>query len=86
VVLHCSSVPPADPPDASERLIVLGPPEATMAQVLDAQGQVLGSNPMVDGVAVVPMPDNLATVEVLDAGGDALDARAPMGVADLSGD
>jgi len=86
VVLHCSSVPPSDPPDAAERLIVLGPPEATTARVLDAQGQVLGSNPMVDGVAVVPMPDNLATVEVLDASGDTLDARAPMGIADLSGD
>ncbi|TFV86120.1 hypothetical protein [Blastococcus sp. CT_GayMR16] len=86
VVLHCSSVPPSDPPDAGERLIVLGPPEATTARLLDAQGQVLGSNPMVDGVAVVPMPDNLATVEVLGAGGDTLDARAPMGVADLTGD
>jgi hypothetical protein len=86
VVLHCSSAPPADPPDAGERLIVVGPPEATTARVLDAQGQVLGSNPMVDGVAVVPMLDDLATVEVLDAGGDILDARAPMGVADLSGD
>jgi hypothetical protein len=37
-------------------------------------------------VAVVPMPDKLTTVEVLDAGGDTLDARAPMGMADLSGD
>jgi hypothetical protein len=86
VVLHCSSAPPADPPDVGERLIVVGPPEATTAQVLDGQGQVLGSHPMVDGVAVVHMPDNLATVEVLDSGGDTLDARAPMGVADLSGD
>jgi hypothetical protein len=86
VVLHCSSAPPADPPDVGERLIVVGPPEATTAQVLDEQGQVLGSHPMVDGVAVVHMPDNLATVEVLDSGGDTLDARAPMGVADLSGD
>jgi hypothetical protein len=86
VVLHCSSAPPADPPDAGERLVVVGPPEATTARVLDAQGQVLGSNPMVDGVAVVPMPDDLATVEVLDAGGVILDARAPVGVADLSGD
>lgn len=86
VVLHCSAVPPADPPDAAERLIVVGPPEATTAQVLDAQGQVLGSHPMVDGVAVVPVPDDLATVEVLDAGGGTLDARSPMGVANLSGD
>ena len=86
VVLHCSSAPPADPPDAGERLVVVGPPEATTAQVLDAQGQVLGSHPMLDGVAVEPMPDNLATVEVLEAGGEALDARAPMGVENLSGD
>lgn len=86
VVLHCSSAPPADPPDVSERLIVVGPPEAITARVLDVQGQVLGSHPMVDGVAVVPMPDDLGTVEVLDAGGNILDTRAPMGVADLSGD
>jgi hypothetical protein len=86
VVLHCSSAPPADPPDVGERLIVVGPPEAITARVVDVQGQVLGSHPMVDGVAVVPMPDNLATVEVLDSGGDTLDARAPMGVANLSGD
>jgi hypothetical protein len=86
VVLHCSSAPPADPPDVGERLIVVGPPEAITAHVMDAQGQVLGSHPMVDGVAVVPMPDNLATVEVRDSGGDTLDARAPMGVANLSGD
>jgi hypothetical protein len=86
VVLHCSSAPPADPPDIGERLIAVGPPEAAMAQVLDAQGQVFGSHPMVDGVAVVPMPDDLATVEILDAGGHVLDARAPMGVANLSGD
>ena len=84
VVLHCSSAPPADPPDVGERLIAVGPPEAATAQVLDAQGQVLGSHPMVDGVAVVPMPDDLGTVEVLDAGGNTLDARARMGVADLS--
>jgi hypothetical protein len=86
VVLHCSSAPPADPPDASERLIVVGPAEAITARVTDVQGQVLGSHPMVDGVAVVPMPDDLGTVEVLDAGGVTLDARARMGVADLSGD
>jgi hypothetical protein len=86
VVLHCSSAPPSDPPDSSERLIVVGPPEATTARLLDAQGQVLGSNPMVGGVAVVEMPDKLVTVEVLDAGGDTLDARAPMGIADLSAD
>jgi len=86
VVLHCSSAPPADPPDVGERLIAVGPPEAATAQVLDAQGQVLGSHPMVDGVAVVPMPDDLGTVEILDAGGHVLDARTPMGVANLSGD
>ena len=86
VVLHCSSAPPADPPDVSERLVVVGPPEAITARVLDVRGQVLGSHPMVDGVALVPMPDDLGTVEVLDAGGNTLDARARTGVADLSGD
>jgi hypothetical protein len=86
VVLHCSSAPPADPPDVSERLIVVGPPEAITARVVDVQGRVLGSHPMVDGVAVVPMPDDLGTVEVLDGGGVTLDTQARMGVADLSGD
>ena len=86
VVLHCSSAPPADPPDVSERLIVVGPPEATTARALDVAGQVLGSHPMADGVAVVPMPADLGTVEVLDAGGAILDTRARMGVARLSGD
>ena len=44
--------------------------------------------PLADGVAVVSRcPDDLATVEVLDASGDTLDgARSRMGIADLSGD
>jgi hypothetical protein len=36
-------------------------------------------------VAVVPAPTNLATVEVLDAEGDAVEDRSPMGHAPLGG-
>jgi hypothetical protein len=86
VVLRCDPEPGRDVPIDSQRLVVVGPPEAATARALDHDGTTLGEYPLADGVAVVDMPDSLATVEVLDAAGDTLDARAPMGIADLSGD
>jgi hypothetical protein len=87
VVLLCDPEPGRDAPtDSSERLVVVAPSDAETARVLDHEGRPVGEYQLVDGVAVVPVPEKLATVEVLDAGGDTLDARAPMGTADLSGD
>jgi hypothetical protein len=86
VVLHCDPEPGRDVPIDSQRLVVVAPPEAVTARALDHEGRSVGDYPLVGGVAVVDMPDDVTTVEVLDASGDTLDARAPMGLADLSGD
>lgn len=67
-------------------LVVVAPPRTASAQTLDEKGGPLGSFPLADGVAVVPVPENLATVEVFDADGEAVYDRAPMGHAPLGGD
>jgi hypothetical protein len=54
--------------------------------VLDHEGRTVETYQLSDGVASVPVPDRLATVEVLDADGDTLDVRAPLGRASLTGD
>ena len=86
VVLHCDPEPDRYVPIDSQRLVVVAPAGAVTARMLDQEGRPLAEYALADGVLVVPMPDDLATVEVLDASGDTLDARAPMGIADLSGD
>jgi hypothetical protein len=64
-------------------LVVVAPPGTASVRALDASGGQLADYPLVDGVAVVPVPANLATVEVLDAAGDVVDQHAPMGHAPL---
>jgi hypothetical protein len=87
VVLVCDPEPGRDVPVDSARLVVVAPPDATTVRPLTAEGRPTGTYRLTDGVAVLPAPENLhATVEVLDAVGDTVDARAPMGYADLSGD
>jgi DNA-directed RNA polymerase specialized sigma24 family protein len=53
-------------------LVVTAPPEAASAELLAADGQVLGPLPLTDGGAVVPLPAGVASVRTLDAGGQAL--------------
>jgi hypothetical protein len=64
-------------------LVVVAPPGTASARALDAGGGQLADYPLVDGVAVVPVPANLTTVEVLDAHGDAVEDLVPMGHAPL---
>jgi hypothetical protein len=64
-------------------LVVVAPPGSVSARALDAGGRPLADYPLVDGVAVVPVPANLTTVEVLDAHGDAVEDLVPMGHAPL---
>jgi hypothetical protein len=86
-VVHCDPEPGRDVPADNGRLVVVAPPDAATVRTLDTEGRPVGTYQMTDGVAVVPAPENLqANVEVLDADGDTVDARAPMDHADLSGD
>jgi hypothetical protein len=64
-------------------LVVVAPPGTASARALDAGGGPLADYPLVDGVAVVPVPANLATVEVLDAHGETVYDDPPMGHAPL---
>jgi hypothetical protein len=83
VVLRCGSDgTPEDAPMHS--LVVVAPPRATTAQAFDDRGQQVASYPLVDGVAVVPLPPGLASVVVLDAAGETVDGRIPMAEVDWS--
>ena len=81
VVLRCG--PDGGPQDASpDSLVVVAPPGTATARALDADGRVLAEYPLTDGVVVTPTPPGLASVEVVDGSGDAVDSRAPMGTLD----
>jgi hypothetical protein len=80
-VLRCGS--DGGPEDApTDSLVVVAPPGATTAGALDDRGEQIASYPLVDGVAVVPVPPDLASVVVIGADGETLDERAPMGEVD----
>jgi hypothetical protein len=84
VVLRCGSADGSE--DAStDSLVVVAPPGATTAQVWDARGERIASYPLADGVAVVPIPGNLASVSVIGADGETIDDRAPMSEVDWAG-
>jgi len=81
VVLRCGS--DGDPADAAtDSLVVVAPAGATTARALDDRGEQIASYPLVDGVAVVPVPPDLASVAVIGADGETVDERAPMGEVD----
>jgi|tagenome__1003787_1003787.scaffolds.fasta_scaffold20977875_3 hypothetical protein len=81
-VLRCDSNS-GQGPDWTNSLIVVAPPGTASAQVLDEHGEAVGRYPLTDGVAVVPLPADLSTVEVLDSDGTVVYDRAPMGHAPL---
>lgn len=83
-VVRCEPGEGGDLPTNS--LVVVAPPGTAGAQARDKDGGPLGNVPLVDGVGVVPVPGDLATVEVRDADGDSVYDRAPMGHAPLGGD
>jgi hypothetical protein len=77
VVLRCGS--DGDPADAAtDSLVVVAPRGATTARALDGRGELIASYPLVDGVAVVPVPPGLASVAVIGGDGETVDERAPM--------
>ena len=78
VVLRCG------PEESStDSLVVVAPPGAKTARALDERGAPIASYPLVDGVAVVPVPPNLASVAVIAADGETVDERPPMGEVDF---
>jgi hypothetical protein len=80
-VLRCGSAYSAEGP-LTDNLVVVAPPEATTARALDDRGEQIASYALVDGVAVVPIPPDLASVAVIGADGVTIDERAPMGQVD----
>jgi len=68
---------------SKSQLVVVGPPGTASAQLLDADGRSLGSYPLDDGVALVPVPGDVATVQVRDASGEIVHDDPPMGHATL---
>ncbi|WP_158548831.1 hypothetical protein [Blastococcus sp. TF02A-26] len=60
-------------------LVVVAPPSAATARLLDADGEVLGSYVLRDGVVVGEPVDGLATVQTLTTDGAVLAETAPMG-------
>ena len=81
VVLRCGSAYSPEGP-LTDNLVVVAPPGARTARALDDRGEQIASYPLVDGVAVVPFPANLASVAVIGADGETIDERAPMGEVD----
>lgn len=56
---------------------------AASVRLVDGNGGELGRYPLADGVAVVPLPVELGSVETLAADGSLIEAAGPMGSADL---
>ncbi|TFV91710.1 hypothetical protein E4P40_05225 [Blastococcus sp. CT_GayMR20] len=81
VVLRCGSADGAENAP-TDNLVVVAPAGATTARALDDRGEPIASYPLVDGVAVVPIPADLASVAVIGADGEMIDDRAPMGQVD----
>ena len=86
VVLHCSSVPPRTRRTPAERLIVVGPPEATTARVLDHRVRCSAATRWWTAWPSCRCRTTSPPSRSSTPSGDTLDARAPMGIADLSGD
>jgi hypothetical protein len=70
-------------PEWANSLVVVAPPGTASAQVLNEHGESVGRYPLTDGVAVVPLPADLFTVEVLGSDGTVVYDRPPMGHAPL---
>ncbi|MGY1842741.1 hypothetical protein [Modestobacter sp. SYSU DS0875] len=66
-VLHCSA-PFLQGTEPVESLVLVGPPVADSARVLDDSGALVTEVPLVDGVAVVPPPADLGSVEFRSRG------------------
>jgi hypothetical protein len=81
VVVRCGS-DGSSGETATESLVVVAPAGATTARALDENGRLLAEYPLADGVAVVPIPADLASVAVIGSDGSAIDDRAPMGQVD----
>ena len=71
-------------PSRRSSLVVVGPPGPRPPRHWNANEEVLAEYPTTDRVAVVPVPDALDSVTVVDADGQSLARRAPLETADLS--
>jgi hypothetical protein len=78
-VLSCSLPFTEGEAPGRSSLVVVAPPTATTARLLDADGEVLGSYVLRDGVVVGEPVDGLVTVQTLAADGTVLAETAPMG-------
>ncbi|MGY1745961.1 hypothetical protein [Blastococcus sp. SYSU D00695] len=76
-VCHVSDMTAAESP-VLVQLVVVGPPGAGTARLLDDDGAGIGELPLTDGVGVGPAPRGLATVELLDGQGRVLDRTSPL--------
>ncbi|MGY2081333.1 hypothetical protein [Modestobacter sp. SYSU DS0657] len=76
-VLHCSA-PFLQGTEPVESLVLVGPPVADTARVLDGSGALVAEVPLVDGVAVVPPPADLGSVE-FRSGGRSLGSAGALG-------
>jgi len=81
-VLRCTAGDrPGSGPMAA--LVVVAPPGSTTGRALDGGGGEIVRFPLVDGVAVEPLPPGLASVEVLDAAGAPLAQGEPLAAGPL---
>ncbi len=78
-VIRCGDTDQALP---TSSLVVVAPPGMSAAQAWSSDEELVGGFPLSDGVAVVPIPVDLASVAVIGADGEAIDERAPMGKVD----
>ncbi len=83
VLVRCDAEGGSGPVPTSS-LVVVGPPGTAAAQAWNANEEVLGEYPTTDRVAVVPVPDGLSSVEVVDADGQPIARRSPMETAEFS--
>jgi hypothetical protein len=83
VLVRCDAEGGSGPVPTSS-LVIVGPPGTAAAQAWNANEEVLGEYRTTDRVAVVPVPDGLSSVEVVDADGQPIARRSPMETAEFS--
>jgi hypothetical protein len=80
--LECST-PFLEGSEPVDSLVLIGPPTATTAWLVDGSGMRATAQPLVDGVAVLEPFEELTAVEFLAADGSSLGRTEPMGHAGM---
>src|SRR4051794_12187796 len=86
-VLACSGLSGGGS-EPTDQLVLVGPPAATTARLLNGNGTELARTPLTDGVGVLRAPGDLSVVEFLAGERTSLGSAQPLGyggLADLTG-